>query len=763
MTAGLLPKLTVLALMVIPLFYGAVYLYANWDPYSNMQGIKAGIVNLDEGAETDEKTLHVGDTVVEQLIEDGTFGWLRQATLDEATAKVNSGELSFALAIPADFSASLASPQDFDLAKKAELTFITNDANNYFLGNIVNQLAQEIHGSVAQEAGKEVADSMLTGFGKIHRNLADAADGAEELSKGNSSLHKGLGKLEDGSDTLASGVGSAKKGADDLAVGAGKLAKGGDDLSAGLKKLKTATSDLPANAKKLSDGATSLNTGLTSLEKGAESVAEANGKLASSFSTGVQTFDKDAAAAKKALKQLKQELPSAPQRPAGQDAPSIKFSAAEVTAGSSKVLDALVADGILSQEQATQISQQVSSSTASELRQTFTADANKQLATIWKNRPQVPDTTDVGEGIDAVVEKIDAVSKTVHGLDSDLKKLAKGTQAVADRAGDAQDGAEQLKKGTAALAKAAPELKKGISAAYDGADALADGAGELKTGAGTLSSGLKKLATGADDLHDGITEAHTGSKKLKTGSAELATGISDGVREVPNLNDEDKDRVSTVIADPVKVENLEQARAASYGAGLAPFFVPLALWIGAFILVQIMRTMSWRTLASNLPAVQIAMVNWLPFFVVSLAQTILLYGTVNFGLGLDAAHPVGGFLLLMLAAMAFTALIHGFVALLGNPGKFVVLVLLVLQLVTAGGTMPWQTLPGPLLWAHQVLPMSHVVTGLRALFYGGDLGALPQVIAVLIGYTLFGWLLSSLAAHKYRNWSVRRLQPELVE
>lgn len=763
MTAGLLPKLTVLALMVIPLFYGAVYLYANWDPYSNMQGIKAGIVNLDDGAQTDEKTLRVGDTVVEQLIEDGTFGWQREASLQDATAKVNSGELSFALAIPVDFSASLASPQDFELAKKAELIFITNDANNYFLGNIVNQLAQEIHGSIAQEAGKEVADSMLTGFGKIHRNLADAADGADELAKGNKELQQGLSKLEDGSDTLATGAGSAKKGADDLSTGAGKLAKGGDDLATGLKKLKDGTSELPSNAKKLATGAARLEKGLGTLQIGAESVAEANGELFSTFSAGVKTFDREVAGLKKGLKELKRQLPAAPEKSADAAAPSISVAAGKVEPGSSKLLDALVEDGTLTKEQAAQIGQQVTASASTELAKTLTTQANQLLASAWQKRPKAPDTTGLGEGIDGLTEQIDAVSKKVHGLNKDLKKLAKGAQAVADGAGDAEDGATQLKKGTAALTKAAPELKKGISAAYDGADALADGAGELKTGAGKLSTGLKKLATGADDLYDGLEEANTGAKKLKTGSAELATGIADGVREVPNLNDQDKDRVSTVIADPVKVENLEQARAASYGAGLAPFFVPLALWIGAFILVQIMRTLSWRTLASNLPPMQIAMANWLPFFAVSLAQTILLYATVNFGLGLGAAHPVGGFLLLMLAAMAFTALIHGFVALLGNPGKFVVLVLLVLQLVTAGGTMPWQTLPGPLLWAHNVLPMSHVVTGLRALFYGGDLGALPQVIAVLIGYTLLGWLLSSLAAHKYRNWSVRRLQPALVE
>ncbi|MFC0582131.1 YhgE/Pip domain-containing protein [Micrococcoides hystricis] len=765
MTAGLLPKLTVLALVMIPLFYGAVYLYANWDPYSNMQGIKAGIVNLDEGASTDEKQLEVGDKVTEQLIEDGTFGWARQDTVEAATAKVNSGELSFALAIPEDFSASLASPQDFAQAKKAQLTFITNDANNYFLSSIVNQLAQEIHGTVAREAGKEVADAMLTGFGRIHMNLADASSGAQELAKGNKELYSGAKKLDNGAKELANGIDSADEGAEKLADGATELSTGASKLSSGLGELNKKTKELPAQTKQLADGATSLHQGLKTLTEGAEKVAAGNKKVSSTFDEGVKTFDKDVAVVKKATKSAKDALDKLPADNSEARTPSLSLEKIQLPTSdaASKTLESLVKAEVLTAEQAATIQQELVSAATGSAKEELEKAANQQLAKIWDERPQLPDGSTVSAALDDVDEKIDAVTGKLHDAQKDINTLAAGASSVATGAAEAQAGAKKLADGTSALAKATPELRKGIVAAHDGAKSLASGASTLETGADDLSTGLGKLSTGGHDLKDGTKEARDGAKKLQDGSAELSTGLTDGLREIPNLKDDEKDRVSTVIADPVNVDKLEETRAASYGAGLAPFFVPLALWIGAFILVQIMRTMSWRTLAANLPAPKVALANWVPFFTVSLAQTVLLYTTVNFGLGLDAAHPIGGFLLLALAAMAFTALIHGFVALLGNPGKFVVLILLVLQLVTAGGTMPWQTLPAPLVWAHNVLPMSHVVTGLRALFYGGDLGQLPQVIATLIGYTLLGWLLSTVAASKYRNWSVRRLQPELVE
>ncbi len=50
MTGGLLPKLTILALTMVPLLYGAVYLYANWDPYGNLDHLDAALVVEDTGA-----------------------------------------------------------------------------------------------------------------------------------------------------------------------------------------------------------------------------------------------------------------------------------------------------------------------------------------------------------------------------------------------------------------------------------------------------------------------------------------------------------------------------------------------------------------------------------------------------------------------------------------------------------------------------------------------------------------------------------------
>ena len=216
------------------------------------------------------------------------------------------------------------------------------------------------------------------------------------------------------------------------------------------------------------------------------------------------------------------------------------------------------------------------------------------------------------------------------------------------------------------------------------------------------------------------------------------------------------------MADPVAVSNVSQAKAGSYGAGLAPFFLTLALWIGIFMLVQAMRPVTQRALASNAPAWKIAAGGWLPFLAVSAVQASLLTLVVDVGLGLNPAHPWLMWFLMLAAAMAFSAIIQGVVALLGSPGKLVVLILLVLQLVSSGGTFPWQTTPQPLHVVHQLLPMGYVVNGMRHLIYGADLAVILPTMLGLLGYTLLGTALSTLAVRKHKYWTLKTLKPEIT-
>ena len=323
-------------------------------------------------------------------------------------------------------------------------------------------------------------------------------------------------------------------------------------------------------------------------------------------------------------------------------------------------------------------------------------------------------------------------------------------------------GAEAVSTGAAQLAAGTPALRDAVSQASSGADQLHTGAAALATGGQAALDGTGRLAEGARKVDDGAAQLAEGAGTAADGSRTLADEIGKGAGQVPNPDDTQKSNLSRVMADPVAVSNVSQAKAESYGAGLAPFFLTLALWIGIFMLVQAMRPITQRALASNAPSWKIAVGGWLPFLAVSVVQASLLTLVVNLALGLDPAHPVLMWLFMLAAAMAFSAIIQGVVALLGSPGKLVVLILLVLQLVSSGGTFPWQTTPQPLHAAHEILPMGYVVSGMRHLIYGADLSLIAPTALGLAGYTALGVAMSTLAVRRNKYWTLKTLKPEIA-
>ncbi|MFD1045107.1 YhgE/Pip family protein [Kibdelosporangium lantanae] len=123
---------------------------------------------------------------------------------------------------------------------------------------------------------------------------------------------------------------------------------------------------------------------------------------------------------------------------------------------------------------------------------------------------------------------------------------------------------------------------------------------------------------------------------------------------------------------------------------------------------------------------------------------------------------IGALAFLAFASLTFTAILHALNAFFGAVGKFLGLVLLILQLISSGGTFPWQTLPDVLYPLHSVLPMGYVVDGMRHLLYGGSVTSVWTDLGVLAGYLVGALLVSTVAAHRQRVWTPARLKPELV-
>lgn len=325
---------------------------------------------------------------------------------------------------------------------------------------------------------------------------------------------------------------------------------------------------------------------------------------------------------------------------------------------------------------------------------------------------------------------------------------------------------EEIDQVLASLDPLATRLQEGnttVQSAVGKVDQLADGAAAVASGAAQLSSGAGTVATGAAAANDGAAQLRDGLGTLANGTAELRDGLADGVAQIPASTPELREQQADTIADPVKVSSDKVASAEDYGAGLAPFFAALSAWIGIYALFLIVKPISRRAVTALHSPIRVTLAGWLTPAALGAVQMLGLMGILAITLGFTFDNPLGTLGVLIAASATFAAIILALNVWLGSVGQFLGLVLMVLQLVTAGGTFPWQTLPAPLAALHHVLPLGYVVDAMRQLMYGGDLARAGWDLAVLglwlVGALVFAAIGVTRMTHRR---TLRDLQPSLI-
>ncbi|WP_243062036.1 YhgE/Pip domain-containing protein [Humibacter sp. RRB41] len=382
------------------------------------------------------------------------------------------------------------------------------------------------------------------------------------------------------------------------------------------------------------------------------------------------------------------------------------------------------------------------------------ADGNKQLAGVADQagslaqqaadavptvRAQIIDYMDA-QGVDQATQ-----NQILAQLDTLGTKVADGNSQVQSAVGQVDQlssGSAQVAAGASQLAASAPALTSGIQQAATGASQLADGSAKVATGAASLRDGLGTLADGTSKLKD---------------------GLQNGVNQIPASTAELRAKQAKTIADPVKLDNSKLTSAGTYGAGLAPFFIALSAWIGIYALFLIVKPVSRRAITALRSPFRVTLAGWLTPALLGLVQMIGLYAIVAGALHFGVSNPLGTFGIMALASVTFASIILALNVWLGSVGQFLGLVLMVLQLVTAGGTFPWQTLPAPLAVLHHALPMSYAVDGIRQTMYGGssslawgDVGFLAIWLVIALALTAVG------VVRMTHRRTLRDLQPSLI-
>ncbi|WP_406814700.1 YhgE/Pip family protein [Mycobacterium sp. M23085] len=380
---------------------------------------------------------------------------------------------------------------------------------------------------------------------------------------------------------------------------------------------------------------------------------------------------------------------------------------------------------------------------------TALAQVNDQIGTIAAAQDAAANS--LSSVIDQLSARQDPLANNLRGIQDQLRGH-QFTPQIRQQLTDAQNAAIAMTSG----------LRNPGSPLASALDQVGSKGQDLTNKLTQLRDGAQQVATGNAELAGGIAKLDDGARQLKTGSAELAAKLADGAKQVPNWTTQQKEAVANTIGGPVQLEASHENAAPNFGTGMAPFFLTLALFFGALVLWMVLRPLQSRAIAAEVLAIRVVLASYLPAAVIAVFQAVILYCVVRFALGMHAVHPVAMLGFMMLISGAFVAATQAINALVGPAvGRVLIMALLMLQLVSAGGMYPVETTSRPFQVLHRFDPMTYGVNGLRQLILGGIDARLWQAITVLVGITAVALAISCLSARRDRLWNLNRLIPAI--
>lgn len=537
-------KVVVVAISIIPLLYGALYLAAFIDPYQTLNDVPVAIVNEDTGATLGNQEITAGSDLCDELAKRTDGMQWNFVSAEKAEAGIEDGTYYMALYIPSNFSETLASA-DTDDPKQAQLTLECNEAKNLIASQIGTTVFNKVQTALVQSISKQYYDNIFVKINDAAESIQTAADGASDLNSGlvtaqdgSSTITSSLSTAADGGNTLTVGLNTLNDGlqtlktsSTSLADGVSELNDGAVSLASGMDTATTSSATLASGASQVSDAATQVSTGATSLSTGLTSLNTATGTSgelyvgAVSLSTGLSSLDG--------------KIPTLVAGVTAIDTGANQLAYGEGGTASSPTGDSLAA---LASGSATLASSAETLAEGASALSTATSKAAASASTIAAG------TEATGTYVDTAVDSLGTTdgetytisaagvkalataqayldgTSTQTGLVDGTTALASGLGTIASNASTLSVGADDLagKDGTSG----ASAIASGTAKAYSGAVSLATGADSLDSQLPTLSTGVKALATGASSLTEGIAELNGYTTQLSSGADTLAAGAS---------------------------------------------------------------------------------------------------------------------------------------------------------------------------------------------------------------------------------------------
>lgn len=685
-----------IVVMLIPIIYSFFYLKSYWDPYGNLRDMKVAIVNLDEG----ENGENQGQKIVNKLKDKNVVN-ICDVSKSEATSGLENEDYYAVITIPENFTKDLNSAGEVD-KKVVQITYSPNQKMNYLASQIINKVVTATEEQIKAEVASKTVDTLADNLKEVPESLQKVSDGTEKILNGATNLSNGLNELNNGTNTLKnsynefnSGVNSAYQGSRELDNGSTKvnsgideLQSGANQLNAGMEKINNELDNTDLNKLNLLVlGITELDDGVNGkegLKNGVYSYVEGTEKLANGVITLDSTLDEEIA----------------------------KYQA--IYTNTSLSIDVRTQAGI-----ALKTLQEVKFEINDTSKGKSLVSGAKELTTKDKTKMTVGDKLKYG------ASKLSAgATKLNDGID-DIKNL--GNSVI-----ELKTNLAKIQSGTGSLVNGITQLKSGSNKLNFGSDSLENGLKTLNASSTQIQSALNTISDGTNSAYNGSIELKNGVNTLKN---EVDNGISNSEKELDKL-----DGLSNHVANPVEVVEKDYGEVTSYGIAFTPLFLSIGLWVGAlmcYVVLYYDQKHRFGVLDSDYKNKFKQNALYLGLGAIQGIATALL---LKLGLGFEVESMPIFFLVSALMGVCFTAIIQFLIRTFGDVGKFLALIILVLQLAAAGGTFPVDTIDKGFQWLNPLLPMTYTIKLVKDCLISTNVNFLVHNLFIIIAITVVAFI-----------------------
>ncbi|HAZ2725706.1 TPA: YhgE/Pip domain-containing protein [Enterococcus faecalis] len=251
---------------------------------------------------------------------------------------------------------------------------------------------------------------------------------------------------------------------------------------------------------------------------------------------------------------------------------------------------------------------------------------------------------------------------------------------------------------------------------------------------------------------------------IKTGLHKAANAIRKGEKEVDlgeilKLLKLDANKESDFFTQPVEVKEHAVYPIANNGSASTPFYTALCLWVGAVLFSSVATTdvyLEGKDKKRFSKREQFS-ARMFTFIVMGIGQALIVTLGNYFALGVDVRNPAYSVWFAVLIAITFMIMVYVLVALFGNVGKGIAIIILVLSISGGGGNYPIQVSGKFFQMINPFLPFTHAVNLLResagGIYWPNAWFAIWIMVVISVVFSIGGVILYPHLEHRSKKFA----------